>query len=292
MLAAVTLDPRTHGTGALAMTRIGTIEAAADTTRTSACPFAAFARGGADASARWAVLAFGVAAYLLFFLTFSYAIGFVGNWIVPKSIDSGSAGAALPALLVNAALLSIFVVQHTVMARPAFKRWWTRFVPASIERSIFVIAASVSLIAIFAFWRPIPTTMWRVEQPVLAAALVALSLFGYALVLYSSFIINHFDLFGLRQVWIRFMGAEWSPVGFRLRGPYRLVRHPLMVGFIIAFWATPHMTAGHLFFAIMTTGYILFGTWIEERDLVAEHGEAYLEYRRRVRGLIPVPKRS
>ncbi|MBX3354561.1 MAG: isoprenylcysteine carboxylmethyltransferase family protein [Phycisphaeraceae bacterium] len=233
-----------------------------------------------------------MAAYLLFFVTFLYAIGFVGNWGVAKSIDAGTPGAIGPSLLINALLLTIFVVQHTIMARPAFKRWWTTVIPAAIERSTFVIAASLSLLAVFLFWQPLPQTVWSVEHPLAAGTLVALSLAGWGLVLVSSFVINHFDLFGLRQVWLRFMGRSPSPVGFRLRGPYRLVRHPLMVGFLVAFWATPHMSVGHLFFAIMTSGYIFMGIWFEERDLVAEHGEDYLDYRRRVRALLPIPRRA
>lgn len=274
------------------MSRIAAHPDAVESVRTSACPFAAFARRSAGAPARWGALAYGAFAYLGFLVTITYAIGFVGNWIVPKSIDSGGTAGAASALLVNAALLSIFVLQHTIMARPAFKRWWTRIIPASIERSTFVIAANASLLVVFAFWQPVPTTVWEVEQPVFAAALIGLSLVGWGLVFLSSFIISHFDLFGLRQVWARFRNRAWTPVGFRLRGPYRLVRHPLMLGFLIAFWATPHMTIGHLFFALLTTGYIFLGLWFEERDLVAEHGEAYLDYRRRVRGLLPWPKRG
>jgi len=258
--------------------------------RTSSCPFTLFAQRVADRPARIGTLLFGVGTYAVFFVTFLYAIGFVGNWIVPKSIDSGAPAALVPALLINAALLSIFVVQHTVMARPAFKRWWTTIIPASVERSAYVLAASLSLLVIFLCWQPLPATVWHVESPIAAGALVALSLFGYGLALFSSFVINHFDLFGLRQVWFRFRNESPTPVGFRLRGPYRLVRHPLMVGFLIAFWATPHMSVGHLFFAIMTTGYIFMGIWFEERDLVAAHGDDYLDYRRRVRGLVPIPR--
>lgn len=235
-------------------------------------------------------LLYGLLSYVLFLFTFLYAIGFVGNWLVPKSIDSGTPGALLPSLAINGALLSIFVVQHTVMARAWFKRRVVRVLPASVERSTFVLLASLSLLAIFAFWRPLPETVWLVEQPIAASALVALSLAGWLAVPLSSFAINHFDLFGLRQTWLRFRGRGYEPVGFRLVGPYKLVRHPLMVGFLIAFWATPHMTVGHLFFAIMTTGYILFGIWIEERGLVAEHGEDYLKYRRKVRALLPIPR--
>lgn len=196
----------------------------------------------------------------------------------------------MPSLLINGALLCVFVMQHTVMARPAFKRWWTTVIPAAAERSTYVLLASASLALIFWQWRTAPEVVWSVEHPALVWGLSALSLLGYLIVLGSSFLINHFDLFGLRQVWLRLREREYRPVGFRLMGIYKLVRHPLMLGFLIAFWATPHMTVGHLFFAIMTTGYIFFGIHMEERDLVAEHGERYLEYRRSVRGLIPLPR--
>lgn len=262
------------------------------TGHSSACPFTAFARRISDQPARLSTLLYGIAAYLAFFGTILYAIGFVGNWLVPKSIDSGSKAPMAQALLVNTALLLLFVVQHTVMARPAFKRWWTTVIPASIERSTFVIAASLSLALLFACWQPLPETVWRVDQPLVAAAITGLALAGWGLVFFSSFVINHFDLFGLRQVWQRFRGSPPTPVGFRLRGPYKLVRHPLMVGFLLAFWATPHMTVGHLFFAAMTTGYILMGTWFEERDLLAEHGDAYRDYQRRVRAFVPIPRQS
>ncbi len=264
---------------------------AAEPARAPQCPFTLAARRAADGPARVGTLLYGVVAYASFFFTICYAIGFVGNWIVPKSIDSGTPGPLLTSLLINAGLLSIFVVQHTVMARPAFKRWWTRVIPAAIERSTFVIAASASLLVIFGFWQPAPGTVWRVENGVGAGVLTAVSLAGWATVFLSSFVINHFDLFGLRQVWVRFRGRVLEPVGFRLAGPYKLVRHPLMVGFLLAFWATPHMTVGHLFFAVMTTGYILMGIWFEERDLVAEHGENYLKYRREVPALIPFSKK-
>ena len=260
----------------------------------SGCPLHSFAKGldpAAGPLARTLTLAYGLLAYAAFLGVFLYAMGFVGNWLVPKSIDSGTPGALLPSLLINTALLSVFVVQHTVMARPAFKRWWTRIIPPAIERSTFVLAASASLALAFWLWRPLPTVLWSVEGPA-AWALTALSLSGYGIVLYASFLINHFDLFGLRQVWLRFTGRRYAPVGFRLASLYRLVRHPLMLGFLIAFWATPTMTVGHLFFAAMTTGYIAMGVWFEERDLVAEHGDAYLDYRRRVRGVIPLPRRA
>jgi len=258
----------------------------------SACPFTSFARRVSDRPARLGTLLYGMVAYLLFFGTILYAIGFVGNWIVPKSIDSGTGLPLAASLAINASLLLVFVVQHTIMARPAFKRWWTTVIPPAIERSTFVMAASLSLALLFALWQPLPQTVWRVDHPIAAAALVALSIFGWATVFLSSFIINHFDLFGVRQVWQRYRNEQPTPVGFKLRGPYRLVRHPLMVGFLIAFWATPHMSIGHLFFAIMTTSYIFMGTWFEERDLVAEHGRSYRDYQQTVRAFVPIPRRT
>jgi methanethiol S-methyltransferase len=239
---------------------------------------------------RLVTLAYGLICYLTFPATIVYAIGFVGNWFVPKSIDSGAAGSVGSALLINAGLLSIFVVQHTIMARPGFKRWWTRIVPKPVERSTFVLASSASLALLFWQWRPLPQVVWSVSGRG-ATALSAISLLGWLIAVAASFTISHLDLFGVRQTWLRFRNRPYAPVGFRLAGMYRVVRHPLMVGFLIAFWATPTMTFGHLFFAIMTTGYILFGTWIEERDLIAEHGEQYLSYKGQVHGLIPLPRR-
>lgn len=239
-----------------------------------------------------AALVYGLIAYGAFFAVFMYAIGFVGNWFVPKSIDSGTAGPLIPSLLINSALLALFVVQHTIMARPGFKKWWTKIVPRSIERSTFVLFASACLALAFWQWRPLPQTVWNVSNPIAWDVLSAISMVGYAIALGASCMLSHFDLFGLRQVWARFRGRPLRPIEFRLAGFYRLVRHPLMVGFLIGFWVTPHMSVGHLFFAVMTTVYIFMGTWFEERDLVAEHGQAYLDYRRRVRGLIPIPRRA
>jgi protein-S-isoprenylcysteine O-methyltransferase Ste14 len=176
------------------------------------------------------------------------------------------------------------------MARPAFKRWWTRIVPAAVERSTYVVAASASLGLLFWQWRPAPEVLWRADAGWLYWLLSAVSLAGYGLVFVASCMVSHFDLFGLRQTWIRFCDRPYRPVGFRLVGLYKIVRHPLMLGFLIAFWATPVMTVGHLFFAVMVTLYIAMGVWFEERDLVAEHGENYLKYRREVRGIVPLPK--
>lgn len=243
-------------------------------------------------SRRACVLVVGVGAYLMFFATILYAIGFVANLGVPKGIDTGEPGPVGPSLLINGALLALFVVQHTVMARPAFKRWFTRFVPEAMERSLFVAAASAILMLLFWQWRPLPQIVWSVEHPVLAWALAAGSMLGWIVVFASSFMINHFDLFGLRQSFNGYWGWETRPVAFKQVGFYRFVRHPLMVGFLLAFWLTPTMTLGHLFFAAMTTAYIFFGTWIEERDLIAHLGDAYVGYKRRVRGFVPLPKRA
>ncbi len=260
----------------------------------SSCPFhAAFgsvrSAGGAGGIA---AAAYGLVAYLAFFFWFLYAIGWLGNWFVPKSIDSGATGPFAMSLLINFGLVLVFALQHTIMARPAFKRWWTRLIPPAIERSTFVLVAAGLMWLLVLAWRPMPQAVWSVEGAGPRWALNGLSLAGWGLVLLSSFLINHFDLFGLRQVWFRLTGRPYRPVGFRLVGPYRLVRHPLMLGFLIAFWAAPTMTVGRLVFAGLFTMYILFGTWIEERDLVAEHGERYTEYQRTVRGLIPIPRRG
>lgn len=263
--------------------------------RQSGCPVTRLLRGGAAAlpvspAARVGVLLYGLTAYAAFFGTILYAIGFVGNWLVPKSIDTGTPTALAPALLVNSALLGVFVVQHTIMARPWFKRWWTRIVPDSIERSTFVLAASLSLMLVFWQWRPLPRVLWNVQHDWAAAALTAISLCGWATVLGSSFMVSHWDLFGLRQVFLRATGRRYTPIAFKVRGIYKLVRHPLMLGFIIAVWATPTMTVGHLFFAAMISVYIFMGTTFEERDLIAHFGDQYEEYRNRVPGIFPLPR--
>jgi methanethiol S-methyltransferase len=239
-----------------------------------------------------AIFAYSCIAYGSFLAAILYAIGFVGGWAVPKSIDTGTPGPVLLSLLINTGLLILFVLQHTIMARPAFKRWWTTVIPKAAERSTFVLLASASLGVIFWLWQPAPGPVWSAEQPWAVIGLNALSLVGWGIVFLSSFLVSHADLFGLRQGWLRLCNREYFPVGFRLIGLYKLVRHPLMLGFLIAVWSAPHMTVGRLFFAAMITGYIFFGTWMEERDLIAEHGRAYLEYRRKVRAFIPLPRRS
>jgi protein-S-isoprenylcysteine O-methyltransferase Ste14 len=236
---------------------------------------------------RIATLAYGGAVYLFFFVTFLYAIGFVGNLVVPKSIDSGAAAPLAEALVVNALLLGLFAVQHSVMARPAFKAAWTKVVAKPIERSTFVLFATAILALLFWQWRPIPATIWSIDDPLWSTVLWALFAAGWAVVLISTFLINHFELFGLTQVWRRFTGAAEKPAQFGTPLFYKHVRHPIYLGFIIAFWATPQMSAGHLLFAIATTGYILVGIYFEERDLVAHFGERYLKYRQDVGMLVP-----
>jgi protein-S-isoprenylcysteine O-methyltransferase Ste14 len=241
---------------------------------------------------RIAIFLYGAVAYSIFFGTFLYAIGFVENLGVPKSIDGGEQGPVLRAVVVNLSILGLFAVQHMIMARPGFKRWWTRIIPEAMERSTFVLLASLILILLFWQWRPINAVVWEVGHPVARALLLTLSLAGFAIVLYSSALIDHFDLFGLRQVWLHLRRRAYAQHPFMERSLYRLVRHPLMLGFLIAFWSAPTMTVGHLLFALGTTGYILIGTRMEERDLVALHGEEYEAYRRRTAMLVPWPKRG
>ena len=240
------------------------------------------------------VLAFcyGLVAYAIFFGTFLYAIGFVDALVVPKAIDDGEVTPVLEAVVINVVLLSIFAVQHSVMARQSFKRWWTKLVPASVERSTYVLLASLALILVFWQWHPIPTVIWQVNKPLAASALVALSFFGWFIVLLSTFLINHLELFGVQQVLNNLAGGKSSTSSLKTPFLYKFVRHPLYVGFIITFWATPIMTAGHLLFAAVTTAYIFVGIFFEERDLIAHHGDEYRQYREKVGMLIPAARRS
>jgi len=233
--------------------------------------------------------AYGLVVYAFFLATFLYAIGFVGNVAVPKGIDGGASAPLTEALIVNVLLLGLFAVQHSVMARRGFKRWWTRIVPQRVERSTFVLAASAALALLLWQWRPIPQPLiWSVEHPAGVLALQALFWLGWATVLASTFLIDHFELFGLRQAFSR---AQQAPK-FRTPGLYRYVRHPIYLGFLLAFWATPQMSAGHLLFAAATTGYILIGIWFEERDLIAQFGERYHSYRAQVGMLLPRLRRK
>jgi protein-S-isoprenylcysteine O-methyltransferase Ste14 len=230
---------------------------------------------------------FGLISYIVFFGTFLYAIGFVGNVFVPKSIDSGGETSSVSALLINVVLLLIFGLQHSVMARPAFKRTWTQFVPKVIERSVYVLFASSALILLFWQWRPMTDSVWNVENSVGRYVLYGIFASGWLIVLLSTFMINHFDLFGMRQVYYHSRGTTPPEMNFQTRAFYKIVRHPIMLGFIIAFWATPAMTVGHLLFACVTTVYILVAIQFEERDLVSAHGETYKAYKQKVGMLVP-----
>jgi len=238
-------------------------------------------------AARGFVLTYGMIAYLIFFVTFLYAIGFVSGLAVPKAIDGGATTSTVDALIVDLALMSLFAIQHSGMARLGFKKLFASLASPALERSTYVLLASLTLGLLFWQWQPIPTIVWKIETPILSHAAAAGGFLGWLIVLYSTCLISHFELFGLTQVITHFAGRISEPVKFRTPGLYRLIRHPIYLGFIIAFWSTSVMTAGHLLFAAVTTAYIFVGIWLEERDLVSLFGDEYRKYRERVAMLLP-----
>jgi len=231
---------------------------------------------------------YGIAAYAIFLVTFLYSIGFVGNILVPKSIDSGAQGPVASSLMINLALLSVFALQHSIMARPAFKRIWTKIIPKAAERSTYILMTCVALILIFVFWQPLTTPIWDVRNTTFGMVLTVLFCVGWLVVLTSTFMIDHFDLFGLKQIYANLKKCHATQKGFVKVGLYRLVRHPIMTGFLIAFWAAPTMSVGHLLFALVTTGYIVIAVLhLEEKDLIAEIGDDYRAYQREVPAFVP-----
>jgi protein-S-isoprenylcysteine O-methyltransferase Ste14 len=241
---------------------------------------------------RFAILAYGVISYLIFFASFLYLIGFVAGVVVPKDINGGIADSSISAILINLSFILLFGVQHTIMARSAFKERWTKIIPAAAERSTFVLVTSLILMATFWQWRAMPEVIWSAQSPILVGLLYAGCALGFGIVLISTFLIDHFDLFGLRQVYLQFVGKEYTHPPLKVVSLYRFVRHPIMVGMILAFWSVPHMTVGHLLFAIGFTAYIVIGTQVEEKALIAELGDEYTNYMAVTPGLIPSLKPS
>ena len=236
---------------------------------------------------RFIAFFYGLAAYLVFFVAFLYAVGFVSGLVVPKTIDAGMAGPMTESFMIDLLLMSLFALQHSVMARKPFKQWWTQFVPRPVERSTYVLLASLALMLLFWQWRPIPTVVWQVADPRIAGTIMGLSFIGWLMVLTSTFLINHFELFGLHQVANNLTGQPMPTMRFKTPVLYRMVRHPIYLGFIIAFWVAPVMTIGHALFAGVTTAYILVGIFLEERDLIELFGDEYRNYCQRVSMLIP-----
>jgi protein-S-isoprenylcysteine O-methyltransferase Ste14 len=236
--------------------------------------------------ARLLIMLYAIVSYAVFFVSFLYSLGFVGNYLVPKSIDVGGAANWSEAIVIDLLLLGIFAIQHSIMARPAFKQWSTKFLPVAWQRSTYVLLSSLILLLLFWLWRPIPVQVWQIGG-MAAWLLIGVYWLGWLIMLSSTFMIDHFDLSGLRQAFFALRGAEIPSQPFKTPLLYKVVRHPIMLGLLLAFWATPEMTAGHLLFAIMTTAYILVGVQFEERDLIAEFGTTYQQYRRRVPMLLP-----
>jgi protein-S-isoprenylcysteine O-methyltransferase Ste14 len=234
---------------------------------------------------------YGVVAYGITLIALLYLIGFTGNLVVPKSIDSGAAGPLLQSAIIDTLLIGLFAIQHSVMARAGFKRWWTRIVPPSVERSTYVLFASFALLLLYWQWQPIPTPVWTVQDPIAASALDGIFWLGWVVLVVSTFLLNHFELFGLSQVFARLFGKQLSDGKFRTPLLYRYIRHPIYLGVLLAVWATPVMTAGHLLFAVVITGYILIGIQLEEHDLIQQFGDQYRRYRRHAAMLIPIPGR-
>jgi protein-S-isoprenylcysteine O-methyltransferase Ste14 len=241
---------------------------------------------------RISIFLYGVVSYVVFFVTFLYAVGFIGNFLVPRTLDSEPTRGFGVSLLADLGLLGLFAIQHSVMARPAFKRWMTRVVPEAAERSTYVLASSLALVVMFTFWQPLGGMIWEVTDATARGAIWGAFAFGWLLVLLSTFLINHFDLFGLRQIWLQLVGRPYAQLPFGTPWLYRYVRHPLYVGWFFAFWATPTMTVSHLVFAIMTTAYILIAIQFEERDLIAHFGQTYRDYKARVPMLIPFTRKQ
>jgi protein-S-isoprenylcysteine O-methyltransferase Ste14 len=234
---------------------------------------------------------YGTVSYVIFLGVFLYAVAFVGNLPVPKTIDSGTPAGLMESVLVNVLLLGLFAVQHSVMARPGFKRWWTRMVPPSVERSTDVLFASFALLLLYWQWQPIPTPVWTVQNPAAAAVLEGIFWLGWVVLVASTFLLNHFELFGLSQVFARLFGKQQSDAKFRTPLLYRRVRHPIYLGVLLAVWGTPAMTVGHLLFAVVLTGYILIGIQLEEHDLIQQFGDQYRRYRQHAAMLFPLPGR-
>ena len=238
------------------------------------------------------ILLYGVVAYCLFLGTFLYAFGFVGNLVVPKSIDGTPEKPLMEAIVINASLLLLFAIQHSVMARPVFKKWWTKIIPAPAERSTYVLLSSICLLLLFWLWQPMGGYVWEVEDPTTKSIFTGFFVSGWVIVLVSTFLINHFDLFGLRQVWFYFRGKKYQPLRFRVPLFYKYVRHPLYLGWLIAFWATPVMSVAHFLFAILTSLYIFMAIRFEEKDLVRHFGRKYTDYKKSVPMILPVGKRK